>query len=129
MGTPSLLDSNIAIYLIKGGLDRDVEDKFRSATELGCNLSVITQIELLGYAFPTEDVKLKTENFVNQCVIFGLDKKIVTKTIELRQLYKIKLPDAIIAATAIVSDYTLVSRNDKDFENVEGLKYLNPFKK
>ncbi|WP_394996139.1 type II toxin-antitoxin system VapC family toxin [Emticicia sp.] len=59
--------------------------------------------------------------------MFPLDNSIVYKTIELRRLYKIKLPDAIIAATAIVFDFTLISRNDKDFENINGLKYYNPF--
>jgi predicted nucleic acid-binding protein len=128
MGTPSLLDSNCAIYLIKGGLVKNVEEELRKATALGCNLSVISQIELLGYYFPTIDVEAKTEKFVKQCTILPLDNEIVNKTIELRRLYKVKLPDAIIAATALVFDFTLISRNDKDFENIEGLKYLNPFK-
>jgi predicted nucleic acid-binding protein len=37
------------------------------------------------------------------------------------------MPDAIIAATAIVLDYTLLSRNDKDFIQISELKYVNPF--
>jgi predicted nucleic acid-binding protein len=127
MGTPSLLDSNCAIYLIKGGLDKNVEEELRKATTLGFNLSVISQIELLGYDFPTMEVKSKTEKLVNLCTIFPLDNSIVYKTIELRRSYKIKLPDAIIAATAIAFDFTLISRNDKDFEKIEGLKYFNPF--
>ena len=127
MGTPSLLDSNIAIYLIKGGLEKTTEQRIRAATVSGFNLSVITQIELLGFAFPTDEVKVKTKNFTNQCTIFPLDDQVVAKTIELRQQYKIKLPDAIIAATAIIFDLTLLSRNDKDFGNIVGLKYLNPF--
>jgi predicted nucleic acid-binding protein len=127
MGTPSILDSNIAIYLIKGGLDYAVEQKLRNATLTGLNLSVITQIELLGYAFPTNEVRVKTEKFVNQSSIFPLDNQVVEKTIELRRLYKVKLPDAIIAATAIVFDLTLYSRNDKDFTQIPGLKYINPF--
>ncbi|MEY4538677.1 MAG: hypothetical protein RLZZ306_434, partial [Bacteroidota bacterium] len=53
--------------------------------------------------------------------------EIVEKTIEIRRIYKIKLPDALIAATAIVFDLTLVSRNDKDFTQIPELKYINPF--
>jgi predicted nucleic acid-binding protein len=127
MGTPSLLDSNIAIYLIKGGLEKTTEQNIRMATATGFNLSVITQIELLGFAFPTDEVKAKTEKLVAQCTVYTLDNQIVAKTIELRQKYKIKLPDAIIAATAIIFDFTLLSRNDKDFESIVGLKYFNPF--
>lgn len=127
MGTPSLLDSNIAIYLIKGGLDKNVEQLLRQVTNLGCNLSVISQIELLGYAFPSNEVQTKTESFITNCNIFPLNDKVVAKTIELRRSHKIKLPDAIIAATAMVFDFTLISRNDKDFEYIVGLKYVNPF--
>ena len=42
-------------------------------------------------------------------------------------MHTIKLPDAIIAATALVYDLTLISRNVSDFKNIEGLKVLNPF--
>jgi len=127
MGTTSLLDSNCAIYLVKGGLDKGVEQELRKATALGFNLSVVSQIELLGYDFPTSEVKSITEKFVAQCTVLPLDNEVVAKTIVLRRLYKIKLPDAIIAATAIVFDFTLISRNDKDFEKIEELKYFNPF--
>ncbi len=127
MGTSSLLDSNIAIYLIKGGLDYEVEQKLRNATLAGINLSVITKIELLGFAFPTNEVQVKTEKFISKSAILPLDDEIVEKTIELRRLYKVKLPDAIIAATAIVFDFTLYSRNDKDFTQIPELKYVNPF--
>lgn len=127
MGTPSLLDSNIAIYIIKGGLDYNVEQKLRNATIVGLNLSMITKIELLGFAFPTHEVQAKTERFISKSAILPLDDEIVEKTIELRRLYKVKLPDAIIAATAIVFDFTLYSRNDKDFIQILELKYINPF--
>nr|MBK9650605.1 PIN domain-containing protein [Bacteroidota bacterium] len=52
---------------------------------------------------------------------------IADQAILLRQEYKIKTPDAILAATAILGDYTLVSHNDKDFKKIVSLKYLNPF--
>jgi len=41
---------------------------------------------------------------------------------------KIKLPDAIIAATAIVNNLVIITRNEKDFKNIENLEYLNPYK-
>ena len=50
-----------------------------------------------------------------------------SSSIELRKARKIKLPDAIIAATAIVHDLILVSRNDKDFAAIPSLRYSNPF--
>lgn len=37
-----------------------------------------------------------------------------------------KTPDAIIAATALANDFTLITRNIKDFKNIEGFKLVNP---
>lgn len=47
-------------------------------------------------------------------------------TIEIRKKYKIKLPDAIIAGTALTYSLTLVTRNTKDFDKIEGLSVINP---
>ena len=91
------------------------------------NLSVITKIELLGWKFPNPNKSDISYAFVDQSNLFPLSEDIVNKTIELRQRYKIKLPDAVIAATAIVHDFTLISRNDKDFSNINELSYFNPF--
>lgn len=43
----------------------------------------------------------------------------------MRRKYKTKLPDAIIAATALVHNLTIISRNTADFKNIEGLKVLD----
>lgn len=51
---------------------------------------------------------------------------IVNKTISIRKSNKIKLPDAIIAATALVYDLTLISRNTSDFKNIAGLQSIHP---
>jgi predicted nucleic acid-binding protein len=49
------------------------------------------------------------------------------KTADIRKAYKFKLPDAIIAGTALVYDLTLLSRNMNDFKNIAGLKIINPW--
>ena len=49
------------------------------------------------------------------------DKAVTDKVIELRQTTAIKLPDAIIAATALVHDLTLWTHNTDDFKNVPKL--------
>lgn len=56
----------------------------------------------------------------------SMSDDIVEKTIEVRRKYKIKLPDAVIAATAIISNYTLVTSNIKDFKSISDLEVLNP---
>lgn len=67
------------------------------------------------------------EKFVSISTIHNLDQNLVKKTIEIRLMNKIKLPDAVIAATAITYELTLISRNNKDFESIIGLKFINPY--
>ena len=55
--------------------------------------------------------------------------RIADIAIEPRRKVSIKLPDAVIAATALLHDLTLVTRNVKDFEKVDGLRIYNPFEK
>jgi predicted nucleic acid-binding protein len=51
----------------------------------------------------------------------------LSKTIELRRKYKRKLPDIIIAATAIVHNLTIATRNVADFQNIDNLSVWNPW--
>ena len=127
MGKRFLIDTNIAIYFLDGNLTPSVIVFLQPVINQEINISVITKIELLGWSFPNSN-KFEIHNeFVSQSNIFPLDDEIVEKTIEIRRTYKIKLPDALIAATAIIFDMTLLSRNDKDFTQIPELKYMNPF--
>ncbi|HEX8462541.1 MAG TPA: type II toxin-antitoxin system VapC family toxin [Segetibacter sp.] len=89
-------------------------------------ISVISRIEILGWfgSTPTQLNRLNT--FINNAFSFGLTENIILKTISIRQEYKIKTPDAIIAATAIVYNHILLSHNSKDFRVINGLVVLDP---
>ena len=62
-------------------------------------------------------------------MVIELEQPVKLKTAEIRKAHKLKLPDAIIAATALVYDLTLLSRNVADFKNIVGLKMINPWDK
>jgi predicted nucleic acid-binding protein len=66
-------------------------------------------------------------DFVAFATIFPIDDRTTDKTIELRRKYKIKLPDAIIAATAIANNFTLITHNIKDFQKIEELQIINSY--
>ena len=90
------------------------------------NISVITQIEVLRYNAP-KHAELILNDFVSECRIINLDEEIVEQTIAICKSKRIKLPDAIIAATALVHELTLITRNTADFKNIEGLETLDPY--
>jgi len=93
-----------------------------------CKVSFITKIELLVWEpLNQNDLKIREELLAGSEILF-INDEIIERAIEIRKETKIKLPDAVIAATAIVNNFVLLSDNDKDFKRVValGLKYLNP---
>ncbi|AXI24280.1 PIN domain [Cardinium endosymbiont of Sogatella furcifera] len=84
-------------------------------------ISVVTEIELLCWKTDNTDRKKVLNTFLSKVSIIELEQPIKFKTVALRKTIRIKLPDAIIAATAIVHDLTLVTRHVKDFTNIHGL--------
>ena len=88
-------------------------------------VSVITKIEILGFNAPDEHYALLTD-FMNDATVLDLTADVVDKTIALRKTRKTKLPDAIIAATAMTYKLVLISRNIDDFTNIIGLQVVNP---
>jgi len=91
-------------------------------------ISVITQIELFASAKIPLPEKLNLEAFVGICTVYNnINTDMVNQTIAIRQQHKTKLPDAIIAATALVYDLVLITRNIDDFINIEGNTCVDPF--
>ncbi len=123
-GRNLVLDSNIVIYLSKKSLElrsfkNDADTLF---------ISIITYMEVWGFDFSSDDEKLFIEAFCKAVNIIQIDEEIVEKVIEIRQRAKIKLPDAIIAATGKILKGTLVTRNTDDFSSLKDeIILLNPF--
>ena len=65
---------------------------------------------------------------LSKLVELPLTSEIAERTIAIRKNLRIKIPDAIIAATALEYSLQLVSRNEEDFAQIQDLKLVNPFK-
>jgi predicted nucleic acid-binding protein len=98
-------------------LDKIIDSRFY--------ISVINRIELLGFSNISITEEEKINDFIEYSYEIDLSGIIADKTIELRKQYKIKLPDAVIAASAIIYDLTLLTRNIKDFVSINELKIQN----
>jgi predicted nucleic acid-binding protein len=120
-GKNALFDSNILIYLSKEEIPFAFINQFDAIF-----VSVITYMEILGYPFEHSNEENFTKELLAVFQTLYLDQHIADITIEIRKKKRIKLPDAIIAATAISANLHLVTRNTSDFSDIDVL-LLNPF--
>lgn len=130
MGVKYLWDTNTAIYYLQQQFPSSAEQFIDSIlSDSSPAISVITEIELLCWKTATEKDLEVLHNFINDSLVFELEKDIKLKTADIRKAHKIKLPDAIIAATVLTHDLTLLTRNESDFKNIDGLNLVNPYEK
>lgn len=120
-----LIDTNTVSDYFSESLPNNGLDFLDEVINETPNLSVITQIELLCWE-TKEHTEKKVREFINDNIIFEISDDINTRTVKIRRTNKIKTPDAIIAATALSHDFTLITNDKKDFKKVSDLKILNP---
>jgi toxin FitB len=118
-----LLDSNIIIYSIQPN-NRQLREFI--AEQLPC-VSAISYVEVLGYHNLTLQDQVDLEEFFSLVPILQITSIVLDQAVALRQIRKISLGDSLIAATSLVHDLTLVTRNVKDFAWISGIKLLDPF--
>jgi predicted nucleic acid-binding protein len=130
MGIKYLWDTNTAIYYLQQqfppNAEKFIDDLLKEEQPV---ISAITEIELLCWKSATEKDGEVLRNFITDALVIELEQAIKHKTADIRRAYRIKLPDAMIAATALVYDLTLLSRNISDFVNIDGIKLLNPWER
>jgi len=128
MGLNYLCDTNTIIYFL--------QRQFSEAAELYIDelfkreqpvMSTITEIELLSWKPVSETDDEIIKKFIGDSKVIELEPAIKTKASEIRKKTGTKLPDAIIAATALVYNLTLITRNIKDFKKVGEISIVNPW--
>ena len=115
-GSKTVLDTNIILYLLAG--DKTVAEFLQDKQEY---VSVITELELIGYPDITTKELQQVRNFLEDCTIIELNEEIKSIYINLRKKYRIKLGDAATAATTVFLDLPLMSA-DKGFDKIEELQ-------
>ena len=108
-----LLDTNVAVYLLGGRLASPLPPG-------DYEVSVITEMELLSWPILTDQEESKVQTFLAHVRLCELTPAIRAKAVTLRRVERMKLPDAIICATALVHGAELWT-NDAKLANVSGL--------
>jgi predicted nucleic acid-binding protein len=112
-----LADTNFLIYLQEG------KEFVQPFLIYDFGVSFISEIELLGHKNLTKEDEIKLKSLLNDSFIVNFNDDIKAQTIKLKQKYSIKLPDAIIAATAILYKIPLITA-DKGFEKIKELELI-----
>lgn len=116
-GNSFVADTNAILYLLNGN------PCMKEYLKTQLFVSIITEMELLDYSQLSDNDKNVLEKFLSCCSIENILTEIKEKTIELRKSYNIKLPDAIIASTAIINSVPLLSA-DTNFSKIAGLNFI-----
>lgn len=122
-----LFDTNILIYYFADVIPAHELYKIEEILKTSFQVSIITKIEFFGFETFSKDSFTREEEFFGYAAVIPLTDDIADIAIDLRRKYKVKLPDAIIAATCILNNFTLITRNEKDFAGISELDIYNPF--
>ena len=122
-----LLDTNVVIDAFAGRADtvRAITSARTAALEW-IGYSAVTRLEVLGFPGLTAADELGLRNLLGQFSEAQIDAAVIERAIEIRRSVRIKIPDALVAATALIYEANLVTRNTVDFKNIRGVSVLDP---
>jgi len=123
----NLIDTNVWIDAIAGNLSKKGFLKISVEAEWA-GYSAITRLELFGFPGLTEAEEGKIRELLQAFEEVAVTSDIIDRAIEIRRKTKVKAPDAIIGASAVVLRCNLITRNVADFKAIDGLKVIDPFK-
>jgi len=116
-GIDFLADTNFLIFTSQGNL---IVETF---LDYNIGISFISEMELLGVFSISKIQKSNFQKIIDQCFVIDFNLEIKKSAIQLKQKYKVKLPDAIIAATAIHYNIPFITA-DADFKIIKELDLI-----
>jgi predicted nucleic acid-binding protein len=122
-----LLDTNSLIYYFQGAPQMDPVFRQIEQGEARPLVSIITVIELLGYPRLTRQDETRIQSLLSGFTVVAVDERIAGQAVVLKRRHGVKTPDAIIAATALLENACLVTRDQALLDKVPEVESLNPF--
>lgn len=119
-----ILDSNVWIDACAGRPDAG-----RAVLQAGsidwCGFSAMSRLEVLGFPKLTAEEEKRLLLLLSQFQEQPVTDEVIAEAIRVRREFRLKTPDAVIAATALLANADLVTRNISDFTRVRGLFVVN----
>jgi predicted nucleic acid-binding protein len=116
-----MVDTNIVVLAISGNTNLQ-----RHLNKFQVSISIITEIELLSISFRDAEHEQLLRDFIRGCLVISISKEIKELAAQIRKMWKPKLPDAIIAASAISANLDFLSA-DRGFNKVEEAEFKVSF--
>ncbi len=113
-----MADTNALIYFLKG--DTRVLDIIN---ENVIHISFISEIELLSKSTISKKEEKIINSLISDCIIIPYNDSLKSHVIHLRKKYKLKMGDALIAATAYYYQLPIITA-DKDFSNIQEMTFV-----
>ena len=124
-----VVDTNVVIYYLNQVGGDDYRKYFDRIVSREAVISVITRIEVLSWpGYSANSIALAdAEDLLSTLREEPLTESVIQSSITLRRAYRLKVPDAIVAATAQALALPLITRNTDDFKRIPNLVVLDPF--
>lgn len=122
----NLIDTNVWIDALSGKLSSAAFLKI-SVQANWAGYSAITRLELFGLPGLKDEEEIKISEILKPFVEIAVDSRIIDRAIRIWKAKRIKVPDAIIAATALEKGCSLITRNIEDFKGITDLVIIDPY--
>jgi predicted nucleic acid-binding protein len=117
-GDKYLLDTNIVLYILNGD-----EDLVTFLNNQQLHISVITEMELLSFPNISNQESEDISDFIKDLEIIPLNEHVKNIAISTRKIHKLKLPDSIVAASAIANNIQMITA-DRQFNKINDLQLI-----
>lgn len=115
------LDTNAVIYYLKGDAAASAVIEPLISVHTTIFVATVSELELFSLPSITPEETAKINALLPTFSLITLDSHMARRAAELRRLYRLKTADSIVAATALFTNSTLLTRNVKDFKKISGL--------
>lgn len=118
------LDTNVILYYLKDDAETVTILRGIFAENAPLNISAMTELELFAFSKLTAHEEALIEDLLSTLAIIPVDSHVARLAAFVRRQYQLKVPDSVIAATALFTGSTLLTRNTRDFRRVKRLTVL-----
>jgi predicted nucleic acid-binding protein len=115
------LDTNAIIYYLKDDSEAVTALREIFSEDSPLYISAITEAELFGFPALSDQESEQIDSLLRTVAVIPVDSRIARTAGQIRRTYRVNIADSVIAATALFTGTTLLTRNTRDFRKIQNL--------